>query len=588
MKNNYIWARPFSTYLIVISVLLLLSSCSEDDFETEEISQPIVEEEIMVSPINSELMQNPYAIKNMRAAYAKIISQMNKETLTTSKGSFTSKEIDTALAPNYLYVRFDPKNELEEGQLMAHQDILVIDYPFEYENSEHYRSVVPARADKTNSFWASVPINQDFPVTVAVTILEEMYIPEKDPAFNLGDNSGKITAKDNIENKIDFINHVVNEAFVATGNEELIPPVVDKGSSCETCFLGINLRDKWRPSGRLMVNDNTLGIIPMAGVNVLVRDTWTLDSQITGTDGRFIFKELRAKVKYIIQWDRYEFSIRDDSGLTQAEDVSDDKLYKEAWNKTITGGREKYRAEIFQAAFDFYYNDIGGIGRPAQNSHLKTQMKIAAVEDTGTDSHKQQFRSGGVLPVIKIKNYGFTSESVYGTTIHELAHSAHWVFDSSGYNKLVWDGWLDPAISNGSVNYPGPTGSSARRTLESWARAVEISLTRIHYRRLGRPNYEYRITNLSDVRTGNYQSQLTNDPNFNNSRFYTSAIWDLHDDFNQRTFGNNRPQDNVSGISMITLQRAMVGSTSWNGLRDRVISLFNKPVEVTELFANWN
>lgn len=576
------------TFSCVVSISLFTYSCSKEDIQIDEITQEVVEKEPSLEIVDSKLMQNPYSISNIRAAYAKVVSEMNKGAITTGKGGFTSKEVDTALLPNYLYVRFDPKNDVEEGRLMAFQDILVIDYPFEYDNSEHYRSVIPAAPGKTNSYWASVPVGQNFPPNVAMTILEEMYIPEKDPDYDINNGSGKLTSKDAIGDKIDFMNHVVNAAFEATGNEELIPPVAEKGESCETCFLGINFRDKWRPSGRLMINDNTLGTIPMVGVNVLVRDTWTLDSQITGADGRFTFKELRAKVKYIIQWDRHEFSIRDDSGLTQAEDVSADKLYKEAWNKTITGGREKYRGEIFQAALDFYYNDIEGLGRPARNALLKTQMKIAAVEDTGTDSHKQQFRAGGILPVIKIKNYGLSSESVYGTTIHELAHSAHWVFDSAGYNKLVWDGWLDPAISNGSVNYPGPTGSSARRTLESWARAVEISLTRIHYRRLGRPTYEYRVTDSRDVRSGNYQSQLTNDPNFNNSRFYTSAIWDLHDDFNQRAFGNNRPQDNVSGISMVTLQRAMVGSTSWNGLRDRVISLFNRPVEVTELFANWN
>lgn len=525
----------------------------------------------------------------MRAAYAKVISEMNKGELTRGKGGFTSKEVDTALVPNYLYVRFDPKNDVEEGLLMTFQDILVIDYPFEYDNSEHYRSVVPATPGKTNSYWASVAVGQNFPPNVAMTILEQMYIPEKDTDYDINEGSGKLTSKDAIDDKIDFMNHVVNAAFEATGNEELIPPVADKGASCETCFLGINLRDKWRPSGRLMINDNILGTIPMVGVNVLVRDTWTLDSQITGADGRFTFKELRAKVKYIIKWDRYEFSIRDNSGLTQAEDVSNDKLYKEAWNKTITGGREKYRGEIFQAALDFYYNDIEGLGRPAQNALLKTQMKIAAVESSATDSHKQQFRALGILPVIKVKQYGWPSEVVYGTTIHELAHSAHWAFDSSGYNKLVWDGWLDPAISNGSVNYPGPTGSSARRTLESWARAVEISLTRLHYRRMGRPTYEYRTASLNFISKGDLQTQTINTSN--NNRFYTPAIWDMTDNFNQRTdFGRtytDLPMDRVSGLSMKQLETAMKGSNSWNGLRDRVITLYGKNAEVTELFANW-
>jgi hypothetical protein len=265
-------------------------------------------------------------------------------------------------------------------------------------------------------------------------------------------------------------------------------------------------------------------------------------------------------------------------------------LYDEPWNHKIRGGREEYRGKIFQAAIEFYYKDIGGLVRPAQNSLLETQMKIAAIESNGTDSHKQQFRAYGILPVIKIKDYGNSSERVFGTTIHELAHSAHWVFDPGAYNTLVWDGWLDPAISNGSVNYPGPTGSSARRTLESWARAVEISLTRIRYRRLGATNYEYRIRNFNLVSMGNFQIEEISNPN--NNRFYTSAIWDMTENFNQRIdFGRNDPNlpvDRVSGLTMKELETAMKGSVTWNGLRDRIISLYGQNAEVTELFANWN
>jgi len=567
------------TFSCVVSISLFTYSCSKEDIQINEITQEVVEEEPSLEIVDSKLMQNPYSISNMRAAYAKVVSEMNKGAITTGKGGFTSKEVDTALVPNYLYVRFDPKNDVEEDRLMTFQDILVIDYPFEYDNSEHYRSVVPATPGKTNSYWASVPVGQNFPPDVAMTILEEMYIPEKDPDYDINNGSGKLTSKDAIDDKIDFMNHVVNAAFEATGNEELIPPVAEKGESCETCFLGINFRDKWRPSGRLMINDNTLGTIPMVGVNVLVRDTWTLDSQITGADGRFTFKELRAKVKYIIQWDRYEFSIRDNSGLTQAEDVSNDKLYKEAWNKTITGGREKYRGEIFQAAYHYYYQNIGGLTRPPTNGFLKTQIKIAAVEkNEGPSSTKMAVGSDtfGVVPHIKIKQYGLTSDRVYGTTIHELAHAAHYASASIWYGGIVKEAYI---YNLGSDN-PGPAGASARRFLESWATGVEIYLTQLHYVGLGSNGYKYRTENLQNRAS---RGLLEN-------RFYTTGIYDTTDAVNQRDFfGSDVPFDPVSGVSWSTLQSALAGSTNWESFRNKLITLYPaKERDINALFANWN
>ena len=113
----------------------------------------------------------------------------------------------------------------------------------------------------------------------------------------------------------------------------------------------------------------------------------------------------------------------------------------------------------------------------------------------------------------------------------------------------------------------------------------------MRYRRLGEVNYQYYVPfSLNNVFRGEYQWQGVNSTN--DARFYTSAIWDMNDTFNQRVdYGRTYPtlpMDRVSGISMPQLQRAMVGSTSWNGLRNRVISLYGRPTEVTELFANWN
>jgi len=291
--------------------------------------------------------------------------------------------------------------------------------------------------------------------------------------------------------------------------------------------------------------------IPLAQANVLVRDTWTLDSKITNNYGYCKFKRLRAKAKYVIQWDRHEFNIRDNTGMFQAEDKGP-KLHKQQWNHNIKGGREQYRGHIFQAAHHFYYGNTGGLTRPPTNSILKTQMKIAAIENRGVSSHKPIARWLGIAPRIQIKRWGLNSEQVYGTTIHELDHAAHWRVDQGSYSNTVFNTY----IANSITPVIGNQEDNARRFLESWATGVEIYLTNLYYKGLGNSNYEYnaglpsgKLRVLNGVSKGNDQTKLTVGSKNKNNIYYTTAVYDMTDTFNQRTdFGEillNRSIDNV-------------------------------------------
>lgn len=458
------------------------------------------------------------------------------------------------------------------------------------------------------------------PNGISYVMLQEMYIPEKDPNYN-GNNiaNGVQTRKGRISDEIDFMNHVLEEAYAATDNSDLLPQKDEDEQSgdCETCFLGINLRALWTPKGKLEIwDDNILvpastkqvryivryetyvcnknldiaqkavadtctrpvygyrtesvgskvgGYMPLEGANVLVRDTWTLDSDITDSSGDFSFKRLRAKVRYIIQWDRYEFSIRDNTGLFQAEDKSE-KMYDESWNHKIEGGREEYRGKIFQAAMQYYYGNIGNLTRPPSNGTWKTQIKIGAFENNDKDSSALMWGkiTRGVIPSVAIRAYGVDSEETYGTTIHELAHAAHFALSPDKY------------ITNGYDAYIG-NQSSAKRLLESFPRGVEIYLTKLRYVSLGRTDYKYFGDDLQN------RSLIS-------SQLYTSGIYDLTDALNQRSeFGSGRPVDDVSGVSWLTINNAMKDADNWNEFRDIMINKYPKQSsQITELFANWN
>ena len=332
-----------------------------------------------------------------------------------------------------------------------------------------------------------------------------------------------------------------------------------------------------------MIKTRNGSYVPIDGANILIRDTWTLDRAIADAQGNFKHKEVRAKVRYIIKWDRFDFSIRDHSGLTQAEDKGP-KLYKQPWNLKINGGRKKYRGQIFQAAMHFYYHDIGGLTRPPTNGFWKTQIKIAAVETSqGPSSTKMQVGHGtfGIVPHIKIKKYGESSELIYGTTIHELAHAAHWRIDPLSWDDLVEQGY----IYNGGSNNPGPAGASALRLMESWATAVEIYLTNIRYRRLGPSSYKYNSFKLYGINSGNLQNAATS------RKFYTTGIFDLTDEFNQRFgFGvtlNHLPNDKVSGFKMSKLEDALLGTTRWNEYKNKVIAYGGNSKDINKLFGSW-
>ncbi|WP_127140290.1 hypothetical protein [Flagellimonas marinaquae] len=611
---------------VVPLIILILIGCQKDDF-LENIENQNSNSRKTENLEKTTLLKNPYEIHTFRRAYQKVLDSLEQGNFKIGKGfgkDKSRKSRDTAnIQPNYVYVRFSPQSDKQENKLREHRSIVFIDYPFEYEDGERYHQENPLGEGERLSYYTSLPIDSKYPRNIPHTILQEMYLPEKDETLNEIKTSNKHTRRGFVDNEIDFMNHVIEQAYADTNNKGLLPepPLDNKG--CETCFLGINLNAKWRPSGNVKIFDDNMGTssytvqecttsysydyspcyngdysncpkltetktcknvtktrngsyVPIDGANILIRDTWTLDRAIADAQGNFKHKEVRAKVRYVIKWDRFEFSIRDNSGLTQAEDQGP-KLYKQPWNLRINGGRMKYRGQIFQAAMHFYYHNIGGLTRPPTNGFWKTQIKIAAVETSqGPSSTKMQLGHGtfGVIPHIKIKKYGDPSERVYGTTIHELAHAAHWRVDPISWDNLVEQGYL----YNFGSNNPGPEGASARRLMESWATGVEIYLTNMRYRRLGPNSYKYQGKNLQDQKIEDGYK----------SKFYTTTFYDMYDSYNQREeYGILFPMDRASGVTWPNMEKSLIGSTRWEECREKNIVISGRALQIRELFNNW-
>lgn len=324
-----------------------------------------------------------------------------------------------------------------------------------------------------------------------------------------------------------------------------------------------------RPIYETRTINRTSNYIPLVGAQVLVRDTFTLGNAITNSNGDFTHSRKRPAVRYVLQWERYHYSIRD--GIWQAE-TGGPKMRERAWFKQIRGGEEAYHANIHRGAFMYYYENLPGLRFPATSLELQSQMKLAAVEESGSSSHVP-FRRFVFSSVIKIKRWNEPTSDIVGTTIHELAHSVHWAIDRTSYNNIVWDAYIDPTLSGGL----GPTANNNRRLLESWAMHIELLYTSEFYNRLGSTEPDY---------LGLLQNRTINE-----NIHYTTGIFDLTDNVNQRfipTANFQLPDDPAEGYSPLQLQQALIGARSWNQYRNNIKSLnIDNPADVDTLFANW-
>jgi hypothetical protein len=560
-------------------------------------------------------LENPYTVENMQKAFENIKTKLNSKQISAKN---TSSVSNLEITTSHYYIKFKPETEEQEGIIKRDTTMILSDYPLDWEFTDEYLDNRPELPEgKFPEYWVAVPTDKTLPNDVPYEILEELYIPEEDPAFNSESRVSEkgYTQKGKIDDNEDLLRHLLNEAYTLTNNEDdlLEEPKTETNVQAKWIF-----GSKWNPSGTLKIWDDNAGTsttttrvfshweyydcedngdigiqrrikpieqcrravyryvtntvqgkyVPLDGAQVLMRQWFTVRQGITDQNGYFRTGSVRGKARYIIQWERYHYSIRNGS-LFQAE-TRGPKVKKQAWNHNIKGGDDEYHGMIHTAAHIYYYGSRFGLTSPPTNSFWRKQMKIAAREQNGVSSHVHQ-RRWIHLAQIHIKKWGEESQQVFGTTIHELAHAAHWAMDRSAYNNLVWDGYISDAVFNNQ-------NRGDVRTLETWATTVEILFALNRYRDMfNQPNYKYNLEN--------FQFRKISDNNF-----YTSAGFDMIDNINQRNvYGSAYPLDRVSGYTVKQLEDGLRGAKSWTEWRNNIKARHNNSTEnfVDELFNNW-
>jgi hypothetical protein len=170
---------------------------------------------------------------------------------------------------------------------------------------------------------------------------------------------------------------------------------------------------------------------------------------------------------------------------------------------------------------------------------MPSRMKISAIDkDKNLNGDHSFWRGlGGVLPTIRIYQRDFCDE-YYGTTIHELAHAAHW--------KMAW--WTFQTVDD--------------KVKESWARGVQWELSRMVY-----PDYNRDGEKLPD---------------------YTLVVRDLID--NDGEYGKRKVSgENVNGYTIRQLENSLYLAKTWEEWRNKIVNMHDNPTEnhVETVFRYW-
>lgn len=513
--------------LLMLLVSVLLFSCNENEFnENQTITKSNInyKEFSRVFSEDSLVLENPYSVKNMKLALTNLKNR-NKESIYLNQNNF---EINTS----HLYVKFKPRNEDEEGLLKSDSTIHLFDYRLDVEYKEGYLNNRKSEIDSIPDYYTAISVDKEIP-NVPYEIIDELYIPEQDSYFDDTTENEKYLITYEINNKTDLFNHLIYEAFVITNNEE---EVIEPGSTeSQRWFFG----KRWRPKGIIKIWDDLYKDIPLEGAKILMRQWFTIDSGITDTNGYFQTGRVRGHARYIIQWERHQYSIRSGSG-GQAE-LRGPKLKNQDWNHVIGNQTQnEFYGHIHRGAYHYYYKDIQGLNRPHQNGFLSPQMKIAAKYEPNSDingSHTPNyFNPFGFFNKIRIYNPQNDSFKVYGTIIHELAHSAHFTANKSKFRD------------------------TEKKVVESWARGVEWVLTKMVY-----PNY--------------YAPEIR--PK------YTLVVRDLID--NDEKYGDTPYSGDLSsGYTIKQIENSL--GKNWEEWKNNIINDHNNNTEqyVQNTFNYWN
>ena len=471
--------------------------------------------------------ENPYSVTNMRKALMKLQQEGLMRT-------------DVNIQATHLYVRFLPKDSLEFETLMKDTTLELFSYPLDCELTAGEKYI-----DSTligNQFtWLYTKVPVDFVSPVSnYEILEYLYLPTE--------TTGSQQARQEVKSiNTDNWKLLEQKSLELTGNA-IQKTTQPKGMQ----------KARWWPQVTVNVYDDLMGkFIPVEGVTVLARWWFNWESGVTNSQGiAEMSGSFGGKVNYHIKWDADYWSIRD-GAFEQA--YSNNPSQSGDWVANIDGGKSKAYAHVHRACWTMFYGDNLGASDQSKNDRfiLENRQKISVYDNQGTGiNYGANWFVFSQISIHMKRDDGTlrTSEDVYATTVHELAHSFH---------------VMDMDVDLASYAFVG------KMIYESWASAVEWAVTSKEYSRLLGYSYNYpydKQSNWGLLKT-DYSKTYSGD------KAYSPVFIDLIDNTNQRNVYSWRsssyeyPDDNVTGFTLSELSGILRKTFTLNGLKTNVKAL---------------
>ncbi|MBP5571262.1 MAG: hypothetical protein J6X39_01100 [Bacteroidales bacterium] len=520
-----------SYFLCPLLTLFIVPSCHKDSITTLECARDDDNDIIVRSipeAVIGERIPNPLDISIVWEAFNQLAPEV--------KSSFTIEDIK----PTHKYVAFTPSTDEELGALDDIDETIVLlsAYPLDYEVSDGV--IVPDPRFMINGYsyrWAYVPIDYD------LSKIECPFIYYYDICCPWA----TILTKSKLSRSL--ADALERKAYELCGIE--LKPVKQTKSG-------------FTPYGRVRFYDSDVSAFRgVEGLSIrTVRAIW---SSYTHCDSNGYFTATETynyAFRYEIHFSRTDFSIRKND--TTSEVIIKYSDYMSPLYKDISDDEYCYYANISRAAIVYYYGDNCGLRRPPMRSDNTLKLAIQANLGYNLDG-SGNFTSRNFLiledrPIVTIYRstvmYNFSTQALYGNTMHELGHSSHWRHNQANFN------------------------ASDHIVKESFAAGVEWILTSNVY-----PSYAPDYYRLS----------------------YTGIVQDLIDGYGIKTsdkygaFDNNNVfiegnaylsyNDHVTGFTPSQIEEAVRNSRDWDTWRARMIVDYPDVANVLDIwsaFSYWN
>jgi len=439
--------KKFNLLLIpILAIIFSTTSCSKDEtnIAQSDITTNVQQGEGFIKL--GKKLENPYSLKNMRKAYDNLKDDTRLKSVMIDE--------DSVIA-THLYVRFLPKDSLDNSILLKDTLLELFIYPLDYEITEtgtyYHDPAIPD--DQPTWLYTAVPYGYVF-TNVQYEILDECYIPKENST---------------LKSSNEFLGALEVEAFRITGNDNQIEKSKLKSTNAWLPSLE-------RPTGQIRVINNARIPEILQGiqhVKVRTHNFVKIGSGWTDNNGNYSVNErFRTNVNYNIVFENEDgFKIWGNWAFFSPA------IYDFGWHsKTgrsidiFTNSHAWLWATINNSAYDYNRkSDALNIPRPPSNLRI-WNMRVNG-EWAGSAPMARQITLDInslmdflVIGYAAVKSKGWTiaislcmpdifilhnddqtdTRTVYETVYHELGHASHY----QQVGKAYWLKYISHIVLN--------------------------------------------------------------------------------------------------------------------------------------------